>query len=310
MLGKPYMTNCEFHTIDMLTGKLQSEKFIDTIPYNNCIQGFISLKSNIQNISYFNKSLNFTFVPQTLWIKSEKLTTTINHYPISDFYCVYYKKNLYILNYKAMCFTDTLFDTYIMCCPMKNTESSFFGTKINKVLSFINYQLYESVGGFTFFENGKLKNINEYISLLDEKKFTITTYGNNNLRYIGDDVRTSLSYQENIILDLDIKIPNIKFDDTYELIKYNAGGHFIPHIDRKRYPEHNLSILLYPPVSNFTEGGELVLYPFESSDISVQIKLSKTNWICVIFPIDILHESKPVISGHKVVIKGTGIYKK
>jgi len=90
---------------------------------------------------------------------------------------------------------------------------------------------------------------------------------------------------------------NITIDHMFEFLKYNKGGHFEEHEDRKRYIGHSHTICIYPPQN--VEGGELIV------NKKTTIPMSKDSWTVVIFPIDTLHTSNSVKSGTKYVFKGT-----
>ena len=90
---------------------------------------------------------------------------------------------------------------------------------------------------------------------------------------------------------------NFKIDRMYEFLRYNVGGHFEAHADRKRYKGHTHTICVYPPQD--IDGGDLII------EDDLKIPMYKNAWIIVIFPIDMMHTCKPIISGTKYLFKGT-----
>jgi len=122
-------------------------------------------------------------------------------------------------------------------------------------------------------------------------------------RCIDLSVRSSKISKNTIKINLlmDNQPPDISFSGEYEYIKYSKGGFFATHVDRKRTDNHVYTVLIYPPQS--IVGGELILYLFGRELI---ITPDKNKYVCVIFPIKIEHESRVVLEGEKIVIKGIG----
>jgi len=153
---------------------------------------------------------------------------------------------------------------------------------------------------------GKLIDPYPELKKIIDSEFILSDYGNEKGRCIETNIRNSVISKKTIelILELDDKLDDMKINPNYEYIKYEIGGYFVRHMDRKREPKHTHSILLYPPQE--IEGGELALY---INGVNYYIIPKKNKWKCIIFPIEIFHESKPVIKGIKEVIKGYMILK-
>lgn len=178
-------------------------------------------------------------------------------------------------------------------------------------------------GGLTF-ESEFTNDILKFIKNTDIKsKFKNLTYGNiHHQRIHNDQIRKCKYIDSKITINLDIPFlsDKIHFIDTWEYLQYDKEGVFDKHVDRKRNKYHDYTILLYPPYSltnSFDSsinliGGDLILYPFgeRSENFSIKIKVDKTKWICIIFPIDITHESTIVNQGNKCLFKGIGLSKK
>lgn len=94
---------------------------------------------------------------------------------------------------------------------------------------------------------------------------------------------------------------NIKIDRMFEFLKYEKGGHFEEHTDRQRYVTHTHTVCVYPPQN--VDGGDIII---NKKNI---IQMSDKNWTIIIFPIDTLHTSTPVIKGIKYLFKGTASLK-
>jgi hypothetical protein len=134
--------------------------------------------------------------------------------------------------------------------------------------------------------------------------FIGSDYGDGLKRCIDGNVRESVICKKPLFLNfkLDDEYKDITFHNEYEFIKYDRGGYFIRHRDRKRREDHSHTITFYPPQDVI--GGELEMYV---NDEKIIIPMSPDEWKCVIFPIEIEHESMPVISGIKRIIKGIGL---
>lgn len=91
----------------------------------------------------------------------------------------------------------------------------------------------------------------------------------------------------------------IDFNQEWELLAYTEGGFFGKHVDRQVNPNHKYTALLYPKCTH--TGGELILEDEFSSTVFESFKLK--DWILVIFPISMQHESLMVKSGIKYVFK-------
>lgn len=168
----------------------------------------------------------------------------------------------------------------------------------SKTINCTNYNLYSISGVLTPKNIENLENLEN----LDEIDFRYSDYGNGIDRSTKENVRKSLIYKKTITMDflLNDKPDNLIFHPEYEYIKYEPGGHFIRHRDRKRSENHTHSVLFYPP-QNVT-GGDLVM--FVNGEIINISMPKKSKWKCIIFPIEIEHASMPVVEGIKKIIKG------
>ena len=154
-------------------------------------------------------------------------------------------------------------------------------------------------------------DLNPVFNFAKKSEFYKMDYGNGNGNDVQDrkydnDVRNSEMARTMFDLgELQVNDTGDDYDMTiermFEFLKYNKNGHFEEHVDRKRYSNHTHSICVYPPQN--VEGGELVV------NKKVSIPMSKDAWITVIFPIDTVHTSKPVITGTKYLFKGTASVK-
>jgi len=126
----------------------------------------------------------------------------------------------------------------------------------------------------------------------------------NKEREFDSTIRKSKICRHEIIIDMKID-SNIKPSNEFEYIEYDKEGFFSVHVDRKRKENHTHTIILYPP-QNIT-GGELVLYPYQTNIMNITIKPFAHKWIGAIIPINMYHESKPIISGKKIILKTIGL---
>lgn len=217
------------------------------------------------------------------------------------------------------------FDNLILLNPLFIIQEIYF---IDKFLS-----LNKLNGGLTF-ESEFTNDILDFIKNADIKnKLKNVTYGDlNHNRIYDDQIRKCKYFDSKITVNLDIPFlsDKIHFVDTWEYLQYDEGGIFNKHIDRKRNKYHDYTVLLYPPYDTINSygssnlnptnidssihliGGDLILYPFgeNSENFSIKIKVDKTKWICVVFPINITHESTMVNQGNKCLFKGIGLSKK
>lgn len=88
-------------------------------------------------------------------------------------------------------------------------------------------------------------------------------------------------------------------DNEWELLAYEEGGFFNKHTDRKRSPDHKYTALLYIQ-SNYT-GGEMIIYNGYSQTEFIFENIDRP--VLLIFDINMIHESRPVISGVKLFFK-------
>lgn len=91
------------------------------------------------------------------------------------------------------------------------------------------------------------------------------------------------------------------FSNKWDMLVYESGDFFARHIDGKANNRHYCKLLLFPPKKLMDyEGGELVLY-----DVTKKIIITSDvdKWIMVGFPINVEHESLPIISDKKIIFK-------
>lgn len=143
--------------------------------------------------------------------------------------------------------------------------------------------------------------------LIDNQKMTVSTYGHtfSGQRLVDYNIRQSKIHQNTFNFDIEIPCRNIdvKSLKNFEYIEYYKNGKFAKHRDRIREPGHEWTICIYPPQN--VSGGELILYK-ENGDIFMKYPMPVNQWHCLIFPIGLLHESLPIISGVKKLFKGIG----
>jgi hypothetical protein len=91
---------------------------------------------------------------------------------------------------------------------------------------------------------------------------------------------------------------------TYTIISYDVGGFFVPHNDNKVHKQHYGTLLIFPPATGDLahSGGELIITKEDGTEF-VFDSSKNTQWTFVAFHQHLLHECKPVTSGHRVVIK-------
>lgn len=151
-----------------------------------------------------------------------------------------------------------------------------------------------------------LEKINN-LKIDDMDKSTCSKYGET----ISDNKLRKSSVSKNIVISLEnIGIINklawpahnttLDIHSDFQCIKYPVGGKFEWHVDMPQFDKHNFTFLIYPPQS--VVGGELVV---KSLPKNKKIAMSKYLWKIVMFPTEILHRSKEIISGTKTVLKGT-----
>ena len=84
----------------------------------------------------------------------------------------------------------------------------------------------------------------------DMTKFKQMDHGKKDDRFYDIEHRDSFISDDIFNLDINCNIGyglNILIDKKFEFIKYEVGGHFKNHKDRKRYDEHTHTICIYPP---------------------------------------------------------------
>jgi hypothetical protein len=174
-------------------------------------------------------------------------------------------------------------------------------TTIEKIIDDIPYNLKilkPHTSAYLHIEN--FVNLDEIFKTADMTKFKQMDYGKNDERLYDIEHRDSFISDEIFNLDITCHIShklNMSIDKHFEFIKYEVGGHFKNHKDRKRYDNHTHTICIYPPCPY--DGGELIL------DDQYYFGVSKEYWTCIIFPINMRHQSMEVTSGTKYVFKGT-----
>ena len=91
---------------------------------------------------------------------------------------------------------------------------------------------------------------------------------------------------------------------AYMIISYDVGGFFVPHNDNKLHKLHYGTLLIFPPATGGLahSGGELIITKEDGTQF-VFDSSKNTQWTFVAFHQHLLHECKPVTSGHRVVIK-------
>lgn len=157
-------------------------------------------------------------------------------------------------------------------------------------------------------------------SKLDEVEFTddSTVYRTSDETVIDDTVRKSkcididfrFPSHKQIIVESGRLLPKCIYNDKRppvfetmrnrcKLLKYETGGFFTKHTDGKLDKNHFATLLAFPPRSY--EGGELVLYT-SSGEIVIDNSMM-TNWLFVIFKLNIPHECKVITNGCRYAFK-------
>lgn len=161
----------------------------------------------------------------------------------------------------------------------------------------------------TEIENVKISNNNyQQVTssyLTNSNNFVQKTITINGIQTVDMTKRNCKIHKDKFMLDFMIKIPyEFKFNERWELLSYQKDGFFDKHKDKQIKNNHRFTALLYP--KSLYTGGELILY----GDISTIVINSSINngWYLIIFPIDMEHESLPVLSGLKYVFKTEVMY--
>jgi hypothetical protein len=192
---------------------------------------------------------------------------------------------------------------------------------------FVNFNnTFNKINGGIIFNSEFTNCMTEFVKNKNKKsKLDDLTYGNFDYERIVDlNVRTCKILNSKIIINY--HLPNLSNDiyigDSWEYLEYDDGGFFTIHRDRKRNKYHKYTVLVYPPINlinsidsyfpdnlNISEiyGGELILYPFESNEFTINLKMNFNKWISIIFPIDIPHESIKIKGSGKSLFKGVGM---
>lgn len=105
-----------------------------------------------------------------------------------------------------------------------------------------------------------------------------------------------------IFRELEFNNPfNMGSNYKWEMLYYKQGDFFSRHSDGKSNKRHFCTLLLLPPsnINRYT-GGDLILY--DGND-KIVIQPNSDKWMLVGFPINVEHESTPVISGRKIIFK-------
>lgn len=143
-----------------------------------------------------------------------------------------------------------------------------------------------------------------------------STVSINNVETVDENVRNSKILKGVCIRETYNVIPRSKFNDilpavfeskyqlpekNWDMIVYEEGGFFSKHSDSKKSANHMGTILLLPPKHlNDYEGGELIIY---DGNNQYSILPDKDKWKCVMFPVNVYHELKPVTKGRRIVFK-------
>ena len=142
---------------------------------------------------------------------------------------------------------------------------------------------------------------------------TICLANNNGYHHSGGDYFSQTFRFENAIrLIIPKNFRNIRYflepfngvtreSNNWDMLVYEKGDFFACHTDGKENDLHLATILLLPPKSiNNYKGGELIVYDGNNNKI---ITAHETDWTVIGLPINIGHESKPVIEGKKIIFK-------
>ena len=89
--------------------------------------------------------------------------------------------------------------------------------------------------------------------------------------------------------------------DPVKVLRYLPGCFFKCHTDTRKGLDHQLTLLIFPPLKNY-EGGELILHTSDG-DINVEEHRNPTEWTMVLFRPDVPHEVTPLTSGVRYVFK-------
>lgn len=300
--------DCEIKFYDNITGKSIDASTSD----GN--HGFMFRNSAPIQISYNEHDTCNKYVCRSLWYMC--VNDVMIQYQISKYYCVFLNGEIFVLQYDDVLKINKTCDRI----ASSNTQTAFYVTPM------ITYDTMKKTDDVIVINEMYVINENQFecktcaiklngltLEQISELPMTMTTYGKNSSRHTDETVRNSKMLTKNLVIDIDLNAcpnnDNIMIPcDNFEYIEYSQGQHFSMHIDRKRNPMHTHSILIYPPTITDVEGGELKLYPFgDRSMISITIDMPTNKWIGVIFPIDIQHESQPILnSGIKKIFKTTG----
>lgn len=306
--------------------------------YNYCIKEF---ESNPIFTTKINDLINLKIRDISLeigicesYIKNLKNNINSWIYPNDIYFLISINENSYLINKNNN--LDKIMDELNKNINLKKKSSltitslyEFNNLKLLNPLVIIqdiyfidkSYSLNKLNGGLIF-ESELTNNILEFVKNKEKKnQLKKITYGDglNNQRFLDEKIRKCNYFDSKIIINLDIPSlsDKIHFLDSWEYLEYDENGIFDKHMDRKRNKYHHYTVLLYPPynllnikddTNNELIGGDLILYPFgeNSENFSIKIKIDKKKWICVIFPINITHESTIVSQGSKCLFKGVG----
>lgn len=89
--------------------------------------------------------------------------------------------------------------------------------------------------------------------------------------------------------------------DQVKVLRYLPGCFFKCHTDTRKGLDHQLTVLIFPPLKNY-EGGELILHT-NDGDVNVEEHRNPTEWTMVLFRPDVPHEVTPLKSGVRYVFK-------
>jgi|688.fasta_scaffold416415_1 hypothetical protein len=162
---------------------------------------------------------------------------------------------------------------------------------------FITHSLSGNLNG----ENGE--NINKILQSISPEELIESTFGIEKSEYIK---YSKISTRKFKIIINESHICNIV--SYLDYLEYPIDGKFIVNIDKIASDNyHTYTVHIYPPQD--IEGGELIIYEDDRKSLFQKINISKTNWVVVVFPIDIYHSSNEIKKGTKKMFKGVGIIK-
>lgn len=162
---------------------------------------------------------------------------------------------------------------------------------------FISHTLTGNLSG----KNGE--NINKILQSISSEELIESTFGIEKSEYIK---YSKISTRKFKIIINGSHICNMQ--SYLDYLEYPTDGKIIVNIDKFASDNyHTHTVYIYPPQD--IEGGELLIYEDNRKTLFQKIKMSKTNWLAVVFPIDIYHSSNEIKKGTKKMFKGVGIIK-